>query len=343
MTVPSILFALILVELVFRFIIIGGIQPYRKTDTMDNSLLMRYDKQALSEGKYSLGKFAKHVSKWSLNNDEWNANIDYTKAKTKKRVIVIGDSFVAGIEVNPKDHFGSKLREMFKEEIDVYTIGVGGAPLGDYYKFCEYALKQYKPDLIIVNVVGNDFDESIKSMIYRPYNWQVEVSDSATHFIAPEMYVPDKFRRFLSHSYFVRWISTNLHGDFSIPFFSKPKIAFSSGGFDSTALVKMQRASDFVFKEIAALDTTCHFIVSTNLPYTTDIEGGGNPLNTIITKSCQTLHLQRVDIAKQSFADYKVTKKPWIFEEFSDSHWNEKGHEEVAKILYSVIKENLGH
>lgn len=343
LTLPSLLFAFILVELIFRFIFIGGLQPYRRTDTADNTLLLRYDKSVVPEATYSLGKLANHRSKWALNNDEWNANIDYQKEKTKKRVVVIGDSFVAGIEVNQEDHFGSQLRKLFNNDIDIYTIGVGGAPLADYYKLTEYALKHYKPDLIILNVVGNDFDESIKSMIYRPYNWQVEVSaDSATKFIAPETYTPDKLRRFLSYSYFVRWINTNLKADFSLNIFSpKPKIAYSQGGFDSLALAKMQKASDYILKETIALDTTCQYIIASHLPYSTNTEGGGNPLNTIISNSCQSLRLQRVDIAKQYFADVTANKKDWVFAEYQDSHWNEKGHQEVARILQGVIKEKL--
>jgi hypothetical protein len=45
----------------------------------------------------------------------------------------------------------------------VYSFGAQFAPLSQYLSWVQYISQEYKPDVIVVNIVGNDFDESLLS------------------------------------------------------------------------------------------------------------------------------------------------------------------------------------
>ena len=56
----------------------------------------------------------------------------------------------------------AKLREKLHSQFDVYGFGKSGAPLSQYLQMTRYVIKHFDPEIIVINVIRNDFDESLR-------------------------------------------------------------------------------------------------------------------------------------------------------------------------------------
>jgi hypothetical protein len=88
-SIPTIIFLLFVLELVFRFVIPACNRPQAIFD--EKTRLYRY--KANQNGLFTIGKFAQQTAKYRINNYGWNSPIDYSKKKSKPRIAIIGDSY----------------------------------------------------------------------------------------------------------------------------------------------------------------------------------------------------------------------------------------------------------
>ncbi len=98
-----------------------------------------------------------------INEQGWpSRHARYQKDKGgKKRIAVIGDSYVAGLEVGTDSMLSSRLETLIGEEaVEVYTFGIGGAPLSQYLYVLRKEVLAYDPDVIVFVVVKNDLRDS---------------------------------------------------------------------------------------------------------------------------------------------------------------------------------------
>ena len=98
-----------------------------------------------------------------INAQGWHSQHPaYTKEKGgKKRVAVIGDSYVAGLEVGTEQMLTRQLEQLLGEaDYEVYNFGIGGAPLSHYLHVLRHEVLPYEPDVVIFVVVKNDFRDS---------------------------------------------------------------------------------------------------------------------------------------------------------------------------------------
>ena len=85
-----------------------------------------------------------------------------TIKKTKKRVLLIGDSFTFGWGVELQETWRSILANQHPE-IEFLNLGQGGNHPGDYVRVAKNAIPLLKPDLIIVCVLqGNDVHQLMR-------------------------------------------------------------------------------------------------------------------------------------------------------------------------------------
>jgi hypothetical protein len=52
------------------------------------------------------------------------------------------------------------LSTVFEGKLRIYSFGASGAPLSQYLVWARYAVGKFKARALVINVVGNDFDES---------------------------------------------------------------------------------------------------------------------------------------------------------------------------------------
>ena len=156
LTIPTIIITFLILELVFHFLILSCELPDVIYDK-ENKIIKYKENQT---GFFSIGKFPSKGYEWKINNEGWNNKNNYYEAKNKFRVAVIGDSYVEAFQVNVDEHYPSIIQSNLPG-LEVYSFGISGAPLSTYYQMAKYISKKFNPDLFIINVVDNDFDESL--------------------------------------------------------------------------------------------------------------------------------------------------------------------------------------
>ncbi|MGB2706246.1 MAG: SGNH/GDSL hydrolase family protein [Candidatus Omnitrophota bacterium] len=95
-----------------------------------------------------------------LNDDEY----EYDKTSDKSRIIILGDSFVDGVEVGRADNFCDVIEKKLSErklskKYEVINMGVSGySPILEYLYLKKEGLK-YNPDIVILCFFMNDVYE----------------------------------------------------------------------------------------------------------------------------------------------------------------------------------------
>lgn len=95
----------------------------------------------------------------TLNRWGWHgARSDFSGGAP--RVVIVGDSFIEGLEVAPEENLGVRLERRLGEA-EVITLGRGATGPGHYLETARYALARHGPDHVIVSFfLGNDFTDS---------------------------------------------------------------------------------------------------------------------------------------------------------------------------------------
>ena len=115
------------------------------------------------------------VNRVNVNNHGFVSDHDYAAEGTDPLLAVIGDSFIEAFMVPFPETCTGRLAELLQGEARVYPFAVGGAPLSQYLAYAAYARDMFHPDGLVVVVIGNDFDESLRKYNYRPgYHYFVE-------------------------------------------------------------------------------------------------------------------------------------------------------------------------
>lgn len=157
-TLPSVIILFILLEVFFRTVIRADDPP---RSLYDENEKMFYFSNVKETGITTIGRFAEIKAHWRVNNMHWNYPLDYSPGKDKKLIAVIGDSYIEAFQVDADKKYPCVLRDMINNEYEVYAFGISGAPLSQYLNISRYVKRHFKPDIIIFNIVHNDFDESI--------------------------------------------------------------------------------------------------------------------------------------------------------------------------------------
>jgi hypothetical protein len=109
----------------------------------------------------------------TINEQGWNsAKPSYVRSKTPGvlRVAVVGDSYVHGSFVNPDQGFPEVIeRELNAAGVraEVLRFGMDGAPLSQYLHMLRHEVRQYQPDVVVVLLIHNDFDETYRFLRTR--------------------------------------------------------------------------------------------------------------------------------------------------------------------------------
>lgn len=97
-----------------------------------------------------------HINNFGFINDQ-----DYDPAATSPLAAVIGDSYIEALMVPFGKTLHARLAEFVQGKGRVYSFGMSGAPLSQYLAWAIWVKKIFHPDLLVVTIVSNDFDESL--------------------------------------------------------------------------------------------------------------------------------------------------------------------------------------
>lgn len=134
---------------------------------------------------------------YRINAQGWNsrhAAYAADKPASVTRVAIVGDSFVEAFQVPYDRSLAEQLEDMPGARVEAYRFGISGAPFSQYVWMLEHAALAYRPDVVVVNLVHNDFDESVDPLPGRYTRSFMTLAADGQRIVGerqPEPYVPE--------------------------------------------------------------------------------------------------------------------------------------------------------
>lgn len=153
----AVVVTLLLLEGLFRLLPVAT-APRVEPPTADNPI-QRY--VANSAFIWSLGWNFQGVVQGRTNAQGFVADYDYDAAATSPLVTVIGDSFVEAFAVGFRQSLTGRLQQALGTRGRAYAFAQAGSPLSQYIAYAMHACESYRPQRMVILIVGNDFDESV--------------------------------------------------------------------------------------------------------------------------------------------------------------------------------------
>ncbi|MGE0698831.1 MAG: hypothetical protein AB7O57_07030 [Hyphomicrobiaceae bacterium] len=358
--VVSLAFCLAALELVvFRFVLV----PDDLLPNVSINGVVRYLPGTEATFRHPDGRRT-HVS---INADGWNSTRpSYEVARTPgvKRIAVIGDSYVHGAFVDTADGFPEVAEaELRKAGVaaEVFRFGMDGAPLSQYLHVLRREVRAFRPDVVVVPLIHNDFDESWRFIKTRYASSFMKIGrDSEGH---PVEIPPADFRAgtadLLRHSAAFRYLyyETNAYLRF------KGLISrwFWGGTEDWTAefiqsAVDIRKIADheqnrfaarYVLSEMKRMAEADGFRLVLVMDGVREAVYAGKPrsdyavarLNELAADLAGELGLTFLDLQATFAADFAVHKER--FEYAYDWHWNSRANRLVGETVAGLVRREL--
>lgn len=348
-SIPSILLAILLLELSARFFLKTSDSP---DVYFDQFLGNRYLPN--QTGSYIKGKKQEIYAKYTINNDGWNYAADYKNDKDKNiyRIAVVGDSFIEALQVNNDRSYPYILQKLLKSQnqnVQVYSFGHSGANFLHYFYMTDYVQRNYNPDLIIVNLVLNDFDESLYGL-NRKDNWSLKPYYQDFVEVIPQKASNLNFKRTIRKSALARFLTLNLDLVNTSPILNKLFYAETKNYKDTTQIREQfsneQFLQSMINYTIAKYENSFGnskiiFVIDGNRQ---TLYKGLDPkleqnykINLSIKKASEKFNIKVIDLTDMFKNDWDEKHKMFNWE--IDDHWNEYGHQLVAEYVYQQVKD----
>jgi len=349
-TLPAILFCLLIAEfVVFRFIIPACQYPLYSYD--EHFKLLHF--QPASSGLFTAGRLAEVRGRWRSNNFGWNSEIDYVPGIGKKRplVAVVGDSYVEAFQVDVDRRFPALLQSLMGDDYLVYSFGISGAALSQYLHMSRYVNQVFNPQILVINVVHNDFDESLANLVRVPKFLQIAMRNGAFTEVPPTPLQHSIFTRILRLSAFFRYVDQNcglynLFNNISLLLNPPLKLPTYNANIDVDAVTRerelIRRGARFLVATIRAENPDKRVIIQMDGPrfdiYNNNLASSNVWwLHEIMRDACRDNRIEFLDLTEPFARHFKEFQQH--FENQADWHWNKLGHEVVARALYDRLKE----
>lgn len=350
-TLPTLLVLFAILEVFFRVGIPACTPPNNFFDEKEK--LFTFSDRG-EEGVFSIGRFAEIQSKWRINNAGWNSPYDYAKEKGKPRIAIIGDSYIEAFQVDISKSYPALLQKTFGDSLDVYAFGKSGNPFSQYVHLSRYINKNYNPDVLVFNLVHNDFMESIQNFYpKKSYMMQLAIDKSGalTETVPkPNLGAPQyhAYKRWLRKSALFRYLIFNLKVA-EIKMTSKPKKGKEKKKFEGNIDVDKAKARkekvfiaiDYLMRKIKEENTNKRVIFLLDAPRRAIYDNSLAQSNLLwihgMMDSLSNKHrMELLDLSTVMAEDYQ--KKQLKFNSEIDHHWNEYGHAFVAQTLEEYLQ-----
>lgn len=347
-------------ELSLKYFVHPAACPLVTFDTGDK--IINFDTKGPRQGTFSSGPWAEKEGRWRINNLGWNSAIDYVTGKRAKPLIaIIGDSYIEAFQVDVSKSVTARLRQKLAGKFDVYSFGISGAALSEYLQISRYVRKYFDPDILVINVVHNDFDESLVSgknivgHLYMQIHHHQIVEAPITPFV-PLLQRPDAYNRLKTflvvHSSLYRYLLFNCHLDERI---KQWKNVFNHNKVNYNANINVEKvkaetgeiemAIDYIIKTFKKENEHKKIIFMMDAPrmdiYSNKLsESDVHWMNVLLKKICQKYDVGFIDLTDSFNDSYLKHHKP--FNSPYDYHWNAYGHEMAAEALLTYLQNYSG-
>ena len=192
----------IVAEIVLRFLPVGG-GAYTTSVNAEHPILHFEPNKSYTA---SIGPRLEYANRGRINNAGWVSDQNYDSTATTPLFALIGDSYVEAFIVPYRQSVQGRLAAAVGPSHRVYAFGMSGWPLSQYLATAEFVARTYRPVALAVNVVGNDFDESLlRYKSARGFHYFRDAPDSSLQLQRVD-YTPKWHYWFVRHSALWRYV-----------------------------------------------------------------------------------------------------------------------------------------
>jgi hypothetical protein len=298
------------------------------------------------------------VNRRRVNNAGWVNDQSYRPDDQTPLLAVVGDSYVEALMVPYAQTFYGRLAKKLAGQLRVYSFGASGAPLSQYLIWARHAVREYGARAVVINLVGNDFDESYKSYTKGPGWWVYAPAADGTLNLELIEYRPGWLTSALRDSALARYVFFNLQFTntwreiysffFGSPAAATPRYAGNTDAQADPVRIKTSLAAiDAVFRDLPSIvglppDRILFTLDGFRYP---DLAASGTGtyfdlMRQAFRSKAESLGYEVIDLGPDFLRHYAAHAQR--FEYPRDGHWNETGHAVVAKaVLASKLVERL--
>jgi lysophospholipase L1-like esterase len=243
------------------------------------------------------------------------------QAFPERGILFLGDSFTEGLGVSDGEEFPALVRSALirrngDDVVPVINAGIGNTGNGRWLKFLRREGKRYNPQLIVLQLMDNDFHENVHERLFV-------ASENGT--LTEQQIVPQGGLRFvqglieaipgLSYSYLIGFIREAYWSMAAVPKIPE----------DDAEREKFDRITYILVDEIIRLCTS-----------------EGWPVLVMMVGFEPSRFIKMQAVVKKYHVPYIVppskSERPDLY--FThDGHWNEKGHEHAALMVLNAMGE----
>ena len=305
---------------------------------------------------------------FSINAQGWNsARPDYPAARTSAlRIAVVGDSYVEALQVPPQASLAEGLeRELAGQPgglpgglpggpgaVEVFRYGMSGAPLSQYLHMARRAALPARPDVLVVLLIHNDFDESWREVpgMYTQSFLRLNLGqDGSVHELAPRPYRQGLASRLRNWSATWRTLAYGRQVRFDTLrriLLPQAKAPLNQANIDISDLAGIEdldrRATRYLFgrlqdesaragaRLLLVMDGV-RGLIETGAPQAEDYGAGALRLNRMAGQEAERLGIPLLDLHPVFAADFRANHQPFAFR--TDGHWNRHAHALAARAV----------
>ena len=157
-----------------------------------------------------------NARKRQVNNAGFISDQAYDQTAKPPLIAIVGDSFIEAMQVDYSQTTEANLLAKCAPNARVYSFGAQFAPLSQYLSWVQYASQTYEPKIMVVNIVGNDFDESLWSYQLASNNGGVpgmqffDFSNGSTELVVLPFQKEGTLTQVLRHSALAQYLVRNI-------------------------------------------------------------------------------------------------------------------------------------
>jgi len=145
-----------------------------------------------------------------VNNDGFVNDADYDPAQKTPLIAIIGDSYIEALMVPFRETIQGRLPASLKDKGRAYSFAASGAGLPQYLVWARHARDAYRPDVFLINIIPNDFAESLHSREHSPGFWRFDRNADGTAAWKLTEYRPSLTRRMMRQSALAMYLTQNV-------------------------------------------------------------------------------------------------------------------------------------
>jgi GDSL-like Lipase/Acylhydrolase family len=291
---------------------------------------------------------------WQVNANGWMSSFaEYQEAKPAGtyRIAMIGDSYIEGLAVEPTANVAEQLQnDIGNPSLEVYRFGIAGAPLSQYLHMLRREVCRYRPNLVIVNLVHNDFRNSytFDPRAFASSFLKLEFNGGGVDEIEPRELVQPWYQPILAGFATARYLARRYNLQFKL---HRRQLARDVPASESDGPVTPRTevpsdpelvVTEYLIQKLRLSAANCGARLALVIDGDRHViyDGRTEPsaklrLNEMVSAVARRHHVPFLDLHGVFRHDYLEHGQK--FNSAVDYHWNERGHAVAAKAIKQLL------